>query len=425
MFSASASVESEDDLNASGDANPACTPSTSNAGLSTKLPFRYTVAAAPMVDQSDLAFRLLARRHGCDVTYTQMFMVDEYVADSSYRDTMHVTDDADWPCVVQLAGNEPDLFLQAALLAQERGCAAIDINLGCPQQRAKDGRYGSYMTDRRDWDLCCQIVATMAGDSRLKVPVLCKIRLQDTVEHTIEFAQRLQSAGCALLVVHGRKRGSPTARRAGPADLHAIAAVKAALTIPVIANGNMRCHCDVHRNLVITGCDGVMIGEGLLGYPAIAECPSSASGIDAQCVRDCCSRACCTPPGPVADNSHASRSSGAALPPPPPCPHWPTASQRRAVIVEYLDLAEVHRPPSFKHITAHVSWMLGRVGRAGHSRYEHRGGHSHADLRAELARLGEAGWGDDGADGMRQLRLLVDDVLAPNTTSTSSSNNKK
>ena len=99
----------------------------------------------------------------------------------------------------------------------------------------------------------------------------CKIRLQPTVADTVEFARRLEWSGCALLAVHGRQRGSERQRRDGPADLAAIKAVKAALKIPVLSNGNIFGPHDCTAALSLTGADGIMSvrGPGLqFGTPA-------------------------------------------------------------------------------------------------------------------------------------------------------------
>jgi len=110
-------------------------------------------------------------------------------------------------------------------------------------------------------------VSTLA--SSLSVPFFCKIRLLDVLDETLEFVQQLQDAGCALLAVHGRYRGSPMHRRDGPAHLDQIALIKQKLSIPVISNGNVRNGAELIQALQITGADGVMTAEGALDDPAI------------------------------------------------------------------------------------------------------------------------------------------------------------
>ena len=204
--------------------------------------------AAPMVGCSDLAFRLLVRCHGATLAYSQMYEAARMLADTDgtgYRREFQ-TSATDRPLLVQLAGNDAATMVGAARLVQDR-CDGICINLGCPQQRALDGHYGAYLTGREDWPLLRNIVRAMAAE--LLVPVCCKMRLQPLLADTIELATLLQDSGAAMITVHGRGAGTPTERRTGAADLQAVAAIKKALRIPVLSNGNVRTATDIPRNL--------------------------------------------------------------------------------------------------------------------------------------------------------------------------------
>lgn len=226
----------------------------------------YRFVVAPMVGASDLAFRLMTRRYGASLCYTPMFYSDRFVQDADYRERVFQTVPEDRPLVVQFAANNPQVLLEAAKLVQDQ-CVAIDINLGCPQREAKTLRYGSYLLDREEHALVMEMVELAARS--LKIPVFCKIRLLPSLDETIAFARALESAGCRCLTVHGRKRGGVTKRRVGPADLSAIRAVKLAVNIPVIANGNVRCWQDVRDNMQATGADGIMSAEEILRNPAL------------------------------------------------------------------------------------------------------------------------------------------------------------
>ena len=172
--------------------------------------FKHRFCVAPMVGQSDLAFRVATRRWGADCAWTEMFYSERVVSEPGYLESVLESCAEDRPLVVQLCGNDPAVMAAAAAKVERYcqaelfGLDAVEINLGCPQRRAQEGHYGAYLLDKRDWDLVCAMVAAM--DRAVAVPVACKIRLLQTREQTLDFAQRLQAAGCALLTVHARQQ---------------------------------------------------------------------------------------------------------------------------------------------------------------------------------------------------------------------------
>ncbi|ORY53604.1 FMN-linked oxidoreductase [Rhizoclosmatium globosum] len=192
---------------------------------------------APMVDHSEYAWRLLSQQF--------------------------TTGPNDRPLIVQFCANDPVTLLKAAKLVEDQ-CDAVDINLGCPQGIAKRGHYGSFLME--EWDLVCSMVKTL--DENLAIPVTCKIRIFEDVNQTIEYALRLQNAGCQLLTVHGRTR-EMKGHKTGLADWEQIRRVKEALSIPVFANGNICYYEDVEACMKFTGVEGVMTAEGNLYNPAI------------------------------------------------------------------------------------------------------------------------------------------------------------
>jgi len=212
-----------------------------------------------------LAFRILCRRYGTQLAYTPMYEANKFVEDSNYR-AQFQTHANDRPLAVQFCANDPDTLLKAAKLVESQ-CDMIDINLGCPQRRAHAGHYGAFLLDEQDHGLVFAMVKTLT--QHLAIPVACKIRLLPTPEATLKFCVGLQTAGCALIAVHARYRGSPTQPRDGAAHLDQLPLVKHALSIPVLANGNTRTFEDVLENLKQTECDGIMAGEGLLDNPAL------------------------------------------------------------------------------------------------------------------------------------------------------------
>lgn len=267
---------------------------------------KYVVA--PMVDQSELAWRILSRRHGAQLVYTPMINsrrfsqmtashgpehdVDFWIAkdkalqeegarsiefkpgESSAEGLKSNSIDTDEPVIVQFCGNDPELLLQSAKIV-EPYCQAVDLNLGCPQHIAKRGHYGSFL--QSDWQLIFRLINIL--HINLKVPVTAKMRVFDCVDRTVAYAQMLERAGAQIITVHGRTR-EMKGHNTGLADWQKIKAVKKAVKVPVLANGNILYHEDVQRALDVTGADGVMSAEGNLYNPTIfADAPASPTDL--------------------------------------------------------------------------------------------------------------------------------------------------
>lgn len=215
------------------------------------------------MDQSELAWRVLGRRYGAELCYTPMFHSRLFSENPQYRALQFTTNKFDRPLIVQFCGDNPDVMLKAAKHV-ENHCDGVDINLGCPQNIAKKGHYGSYLQD--EWDLIESIVKTL--HEGLKVPVTCKIRVFPEVEKTVKYAKMIEAAGAQMLTVHGRLR-EQKGHNTGLADWSQIKSVVEAVRIPVIANGNILSLEDCERCLEETGAVGVMSAEAHLYNPAL------------------------------------------------------------------------------------------------------------------------------------------------------------
>uniref|UniRef100_A0A5J6NDW3 tRNA-dihydrouridine(16/17) synthase [NAD(P)(+)] n=1 Tax=Cymbidium ensifolium TaxID=78740 RepID=A0A5J6NDW3_CYMEN len=218
---------------------------------------------APMVDNSELPFRMLCRKYGAEAAYTPMLHSRIFTENEKYRITEFSTCKEDRPLFVQFCANDPYVLLEAAKKV-EPYCDYVDINLGCPQRIARRGNYGAFLMD--NLPLIKSLVEKLANN--LHVPVSCKVRIFPDLKDTLAYTTMLEEAGCALLAVHGRTRDEKDGKKLR-ADWDAIRAVKNTVSIPVLANGNIRHMDDVQSCLAYTGADGVLSAESLLENPAL------------------------------------------------------------------------------------------------------------------------------------------------------------
>ncbi|CAH8335628.1 unnamed protein product [Eruca vesicaria subsp. sativa] len=221
---------------------------------------KYIVA--PMVDNSELPFRLLCQKYGAQAAYTPM-LHSRIFTETDNRNKEFTTCKEDRPLFVQFCANDPDTLLEAAKRV-ENYCDYVDINLGCPQRIARRGNYGAFLMD--NLPLVKSLVEKLAQN--LTVPVSCKIRIFPNLQDTLNYAKMLEDAGCSLVAVHGRTRDEKDGKKFR-ANWGAIKEVRNALRIPVLANGNVRCIEDVEDCIRETGVEGVLSAETLLENPAV------------------------------------------------------------------------------------------------------------------------------------------------------------
>ncbi|CAN4092823.1 unnamed protein product [Withania somnifera] len=218
---------------------------------------------APMVDNSELPFRMLCRKYGAEAAYTPMLHSRIFSENEKYRSLEFTTCKEDRPLFIQFCANDPDVLLEAARKV-EPYCDYVDINLGCPQRIARRGNYGAFLMD--NLPLVKSLVEKLANN--LDVPVSCKIRVFPNLQDTLSYAKMLEDAGCSLLAVHGRTRDEKDGKKFR-ANWEAIKAVRDVIRIPVLANGDIRHMDDVQNCLEKTGVDGVLSAESLLENPAL------------------------------------------------------------------------------------------------------------------------------------------------------------
>ena len=219
---------------------------------------------APMAGVTDRAFRELCMSFGAAYCTSEMVSAKGLIMSDRKTSALLEISAAERPMALQLFGYEPEVMAKAARIAAEHSPAAIDINMGCPAPKIAGNRSGSALM--KDPALCGRIVEAIA--KAVDIPVTVKIRKgwDSSSVNAVEVARACESAGASLIAVHGRTREQ---MYAPPADWEIIAAVKKAVSIPVIGNGDIYSAMDAMKMLEQTGCDLVMVGRGALGNPWI------------------------------------------------------------------------------------------------------------------------------------------------------------
>ncbi len=218
-----------------------------------------------MAGVTDLAFREICRAMGADFSYTEMVSAKGLYYGSDRTAALLAASPAERPYGVQLFGAEPEIVaLMARRLSEEghEGLALIDINMGCPARKITGNGEGSALM--RDMPRAARIIEAAAKASSL--PVTVKFRKGYDAEHinAVPFARMAEESGAAMITLHGRTREQ---MYSGAADWDIIAAVKQAVSIPVIGNGDVFSGADALRMRAYTRCDGVMVARGAEGNP--------------------------------------------------------------------------------------------------------------------------------------------------------------
>ncbi len=245
-----------------------------------KYTLKYGLLAAPMAGVSDRSFREMCRRFGAEYTVSEMISAKaicyeqmskkESISPSPSVELATISS-AEQPIAIQLFGREPEFMARAAQMIEERsyrGCisdiapAAIDINMGCPVRKIVGNGEGSALM--KEPELAASIVR--AVKDAVSIPVTVKIRAGFDSITAPEFAKRMEQAGADMICVHARTREQ---MYLPGIDMRAVEETKAAVSVPVVGNGDIYTASDAIKMIDNTGCDGIMIARGALGNPWI------------------------------------------------------------------------------------------------------------------------------------------------------------
>lgn len=256
------------------------------------LTLRHGLMLAPMAGVADTSFREICRRFGAEYTVSEMISAKALCFEQRGRASApartaqlaNITE-GEAPMAIQLFGHEPEFMAEAAGLIESgtyRGAqralppAAIDINMGCPVPKVVSNGEGSALM--RDTALAARIVRAVKDAVRLPVTVKIRAGYTNEEKNAPEFAKAMEAAGADLICVHGRTRQQFYAPYS---DNTVIAAVKRAVRVPVVGNGDLFCGADALRMLEETACDGLMPARGTLGNPFLfAEILAALEGRD-------------------------------------------------------------------------------------------------------------------------------------------------
>jgi tRNA-dihydrouridine synthase B len=215
---------------------------------------------APMSNVTSLPFRLLCKKYGAAVVYSEMINADAFIRDSHLSAKRAYFLEEERPVGIQIFGSNKDVLVRTVRkIEMELRPDMIDINIGCPAYDVMKSGGGASLL--KDEEKLSEIVKALADSTN--IPLTCKIRITSSEERTIRIAKIIEASGAKALTVHGR---TAKQKYSGTADWRIIQKIKEHLTIPVILNGDIRDEISAAKALE-TQCDALMIGRAAIGNP--------------------------------------------------------------------------------------------------------------------------------------------------------------
>lgn len=224
--------------------------------------FDSQVFLAPMAGVTDRPFREILAACGKGNMYAEMAAINALQRKNPKSWQIADVRSENYPVVVQLVGNDAELFAEAAKLVANLGARSLDINMGCPVKKIVNNEAGSALM--KDLPRAAKIIETVAKATPLSVSVKFRKGWDNEHVNAVEFAKMCEESGASYITVHGRTRSQGYS---GEADWNIIKAVKENVKIPVIGNGDIDSPQKAKQRMEESGVDGVMIGRAVLGNP--------------------------------------------------------------------------------------------------------------------------------------------------------------